>query len=269
MWVGLQASPDAGGTGATVRPMAEPGAATILPRPESGRVFEAARRVRLADVDPMGRCRLDALVRHLQDVARDDSADSRLSDPMNWVVRRTLLEIRTAPRFEEWLEIATWCSGYGGRWAERRTELRGDRGAVVDGSTIWVFVDGDTGRPARLPDDFFTIWGSAAAGRTVSARTTLPTKWPDDVHDEPWPVRYADLDVLAHVNNAAQWVAVEEALDRADCSREPIRAELEHGPGVERGTDVRLRWRAADGGVDTWLTTDGVAGSVARVRPLA
>ena len=87
------------------------------------------------------------------------------------------------------------------------------------------------------------------------------------MHDERWPVRFADLDVLAHVNNAAQWVAVEEALDRAGCVREPVRAELEHGPGVERGTDVRLRWRAVDGGIDTWLTTDGVAGSVARVRP--
>lgn len=248
--------------------MAEPGAAEITPRPASGRVFESGRRVRLADVDPDGRCRLDSLVRHLQDVARDDSADSALSDPMNWVVRRTMLEIRRAPVFEEWLDIATWCSGFGGRWAERRTELRGDQGAVVDGCTIWVFVDAASGRPAKLPEDFFGIWGETAAGRKVSARTTLPSKWPEDVHEEPWPVRFADLDVLAHVNNAAQWVAVEEALDRAGCVREPIRAELEHGPGVERGTDVSLRWRAVDGGVDTWLTTDGVAGSVARVRPL-
>ncbi len=240
----------------------------MSPRPRTGRVFEAGRRVRLGDVDPTGRCRLDALVRHLQDVARDDSADSALSDPMNWVVRRTLLEIRQAPVFEEWLDLSTWCSGYGGRWAERRTELRGEHGAVVDGCTIWVFVDGVTGRPAKLPPDFFEVWGETAGDRRVSARTTLPTRWPDQVQDAPWTVRFADLDVLAHVNNAAQWVAVEEALDREGCVREPIRAELEHGPGVERGTDVHLRWRAVDGGVDTWLTTNGVAGSVARVRPL-
>jgi len=254
---------------ATVRRMAEPGAAEITPRPIRGRIFESGWRVRLADVDPEGRCRLDAMVRHLQDIARDDSADSKLSNPMNWVVRRTMLEVRQAPIFEEWLNLSTWCSGYGGRWAERRTELRGEHGAVVDGCTIWVFVDAATGRPAKLPPDFFEVWGESAGDRKVSARTTLPTRWPDDVHDEPWSVRFADLDVLAHVNNAAHWVAVEEALDREGCVREPIRAELEHGPGVERIGDVRLRWRAADGGVDTWLTTDGVAGSVARVRPLA
>ena len=224
--------------------------------------------MRLAEVDPTGRCRLDAVVRHLQDVARDDSADSGLGDPMNWVVRRTMLEVAAAPRFQEWVRLATWCSGVGGRWAERRTQLRGDRGAAVDAVTIWVYVDATTGKPARLADDFHEIWGTTAAGRTVSARTTLPTEWPDGAHHEPWAVRLADLDIVGHVNNAAQWMAVEEALDRAGWDGGPVRAELEHGPGVQRGTDVQLRWQAVDGGVDTWLTTDGVAGSVARVRPL-
>lgn len=248
--------------------MAEPGAAEITPRPDVGRVFQAGRRIRLADVDPTGRCRLDALVRHLQDIARDDAADSTMANPNNWVVRRTLVEVHRAPVFEEWVDLATWCSGYGGRWAERRTEVRGDQGATVDGCTIWVHVDGETGRPAALPPEFFDTWGASAGERRVSARTTLPTTWPAEAVDDAWPVRYADLDVLGHVNNAAQWVAVEEALDRAGVAREPVRAELEHGPGVERGTDVRLKWTTADGGVDTWLTTDGVAGSVARVRPL-
>lgn len=252
----------------TVRPMADPGAAEITPRPTSGRVFESGRRVRLADVDPTSRCRLDALVRHLQDVARDDSADSTLADPNSWVVRRTMLEISTPPSFEEWLDLATWCSGYGGRWAERRTELRGDRGAHVEGCTVWVHVDSETGRPAKLPPAFFDTWGETAGDRQISARTTLPTRWPDDTHDDEWPVRFGDLDVLGHVNNAAQWMAVEEALERSGQPKSPVRAELEHGPGVEPDTDVRLRWRSVDGGVDTWLTTDGVAGSVARVRPL-
>jgi acyl-ACP thioesterase len=248
--------------------MAEPGAVEITPRPGTGRIFASGRRIRLGDVDPTGRCRLDALVRHLQDAARDDSADSKLSDPMNWVVRRTMLEVHQPPSFEEWVDVATWCSGYGGRWAERRTEIRGDRGAYVEAATIWVFVDGTTGRPAKLPLDFFDIWGESAGERQISARTTLPSKWPEEVNDEPWPVRFADLDVLAHVNNAAQWAVVEEILDRVGATTSPVRAELEHGPGIERGTDVRLKWQQADGGIDTWLSTDGVAGSVARVRPL-
>lgn len=248
--------------------MAEPGATTMTARPTRGRVFEAGRRVRLGDVDPRGRCRLDATVRHLQDVARDDSADGGLPEAMTWVVRRTLLHVHRSARLEEWLDIATWCSGYGSRWAERRTDVHGEHGAHIETVTVWVFLDPASGRPARLPGGFFPLWGEAAGDRRVSARTSLPTAWPDDVDDERWPVRLADLDVLAHVNNAAQWAAVEEAVDHVGMRKGRLRAELEHGPGIVRDADVRLRWRAVDGGVDAWLTTDGDAGAVASVRPL-
>ncbi len=124
--------------------MSEPGASVLVPRPSSGRVVVGERRVRLADVDPTGRARLDALARYLQDAARDDSSGTDLENSMGWVVRRTLIEVRQAPRLEESMELATWCSGYGGRWAERRTEIRGDRGAVADSSTVWVHVDSTT-----------------------------------------------------------------------------------------------------------------------------
>ena len=248
--------------------MAEPGATEITSRPKSGRVFERGRRVRLADVDPRGRCRLDALVRHLQDVARDDSADSSLTNPMNWIVRRTMVEVRTAPVFQEWIELSTWCSGYGSRWAERRTQVRGQQGADVEAVTIWVHIDRKTLRPARLNDDFFEIWGESAGNRRVSARATLPTAWPDNANDDPWPLRFTDIDLLGHVNNAAQWAPVEQALHLSGWTPGSIRAELEHGPGVESDSEVHLRWLAFDGGVDTWLTTNGIAGSVARVRPL-
>ncbi len=248
--------------------MAEPGAAQITEFPSTGRVHKTARRMRLADVDPTGRCRLDSLARHLQDIARDDSAASGLGDAMNWVVRRTMIEVRTAPRFQEWVELSTWCSGHGGRWAERRTSLVGDLGASVEAVTVWIFVDAQTGAPRKLNPDFFEIYGSVAGARKISARLTLDSTPPDGAESTDWPVRFADLDILDHVNNAAQWVAVEEAMDRVGLARQPICAELEHGLGVERDGSVTLRWMPADGGFDSWLMTEAGAGSVARVRPL-
>jgi acyl-ACP thioesterase len=248
--------------------MAEPGAAVITDRPAKGRVFEGGRRIRLGDVDATGRCRLDAAVRYLQDVARDDSADSNLTDPMTWVVRRVMLEVHVPPVFQEWVDVATWCSGNGSRWAERRTSLHGSEGAHIEAVTIWIYVDGETGRPKALNPDFFEIYGPTAQERQVSARQALPTTPADGATVEPWPLRFTDFDILGHVNNAAQWGPVEEALSRIDGPRRAIRAELEHGPGVDPGFETELRWRSADGGVDTWLMANGKAGSVARVRPL-
>lgn len=247
--------------------MPEMGASEILPKPASGRVFERGRRVRLADVDPSGRCRLDAMVRYLQDIARDDSADSGLTDPMTWVVRRTMVDVHRAPVFQEDLRLATWCSGHGARWAERRTEIVGDDGAHAESVTLWIYVDGETGAPRKLNDDFFDIYGATASDRRVNARQQLPTAPPDDASSMPWPVRFADLDVLAHVNNAAQWAPVEEACSLAGMAMAPIRAELEHGAGVEPG-EAELRWAASDGGVSTWLLTAAGTGSAGRVRPL-
>lgn len=246
--------------------MPEPGAAVLTPKPAVGRVYEAARRIRLGDVDPTGRCRLDATVRHLQDVARDDSADADLVDPMTWVVRRTLLEVTQAPVFQEWIDLATWCSGHGGRWAERRTELRGSEGAHVDAVTVWIFVDGETGAPRKLNEDFFEIYGASAADRRVSARLQLPTSPPDTATAEPWPLRFADLDLLGHANNAAQWQPVEELCHRFGLRPERVVAEIEFGVGVDPGP-VTLHADGDAAGFTSWLVTPAGTGSVARVRP--
>ncbi len=244
--------------------MSVPGAAELLPKPASGRVFEASRRIRLGDVDPTGRCRLDATVRHLQDVARDDSADADLTDPMNWVVRRTMLEVHRAPVFQEWIDLATWCSGHGGRWAERRTEVRGDHGAHVEAVTVWIYVDGETGAPRRLQDDFFEHYGESAAGRTVSARLQLPSRPDEAASEEAWIVRFCDLDVLGHVNNAAQWQPVEELCHRLDRRPEGLRAEVEFGAGVAPGP-ASLHTLQEPDGFTSWLMTPDGTGSVARV----
>ena len=246
--------------------MPEPGAAEITPKPAVGRIFETGRRIRLADVDPTGRCRLDATVRHLQDIARDDSADADLTDPMNWVVRRTMLEVHQAPVFQEWIDLVTWCSGYGGRWAERRTEIRGDAGAHVEAVTVWIYVDAETGAPRKLQDDFFEHYGESAAGRTVSARQHLPARPDEAATEAPWVVRFADLDVLGHVNNAAHWQTVEELCHRLEIRPEAIRAEVEFAAGVEPGP-ASLHVLDDDTGFTSWLMTPAGTGSVARVRP--
>jgi acyl-ACP thioesterase len=205
------------------------GGDVLLPVPSAGRVFRAGRRVRLGDVDPTGRVRLDSLARYLQDVSGDDTDDSGLPDAQDWVVRRTVIEQRRAATLGERLELATFCSGSGSRWAERRVSILGEAGGVVDAVTVWVHVDRATGRPKALSTEFHALYDTAAAGREILARQVHDPVAPDagGVTTFPWQPRATDLDVLDHANNAMAWAVVEQ-----------LRARLLDAAGVERGHAV-------------------------------
>jgi len=247
--------------------MAELGASTILDPPTAGRIHQGVTVVQLGDADPAGRCRLDAIMRFLQDVARADWADSGLDGTSGWLTRRILSEVEQWPRLDEELNLATWCSGYGGRWAERRTSIAGANGARVETVALWVQVDLSSGRPSKLSEGFHAVYGEAAADRRVSARTQLSAIPVENADTVAWPIRLADLDIVGHMNNAAQCAAFEEALDLSGLTADLLRVEVEFGASLERGSHPTLAWAADDGGVDAWLTGDDETATAARIRP--
>ena len=235
---------------------AAPGGHELVPPPAAGRVFEAERRVRLGDASPAGRLRLDALARYAQDVAHDDTLDAGLPDADGWVVRRTALRVARFPVYDEPLVLRTWCSGVGGRWADRRTSLAGTRGGCIEIVTLWVAVDATTGRPRPLGPTFAELYAPSAAGRAVSPRLWHEPP-PAGADGEPWPLRFTDFDVLGHVNNAAYWEPVEEVLAQRRHLRAPLRAELEYPRAAQVGAALRLvHADSADGAAALWLRGD-------------
>ena len=238
----------------------------LVDRPARGRVFEGRRRVRLAEVGPADRLRLDAVARYLQDIARDDSADSGLENPMGWVVRRTVMRVDQAPVFQEEVELATWCSGVGPRWAERRTSLRGEQDGRVEAATIWVHVDPVTGKPARLAPGFGGIYGEAANGRGADARLTHDARPPEPASRRSWPLRATDFDVLGHVNNAAYVEVVEEVLAERPELWIDARVEVEYRDPLLPGGAPQLVTRASSEGLDLWLVAGATTHFTARIE---
>ena len=231
----------------------EAGADRLVPVPGEGRVYRGTRRVRFGDVDPAGRLRFDALARYMQDVSNDDTNDAGLEDDVAWVVRRTVFEVVRPAGFREMLELATFCGGIGSRWAERRVSITGDGGAAIEAATLWVHVDERTGRPRQLPAQFHELFGAAALGRQVTARLQHPTVVPPDARRRRWPTRATDFDLLGHVNNAASWSLVEEALGDAGIPLDrPHRAELEFRDAIELGAEVELATANDGEGVRLW-----------------
>jgi len=236
----------------------------LVPVPEQGRTFTRERRVRLGDVMPSGRLRLDAIARYLQDVAGDDVDDVGVPGP--WVLRRLAVTLERAPRFNDHVSLTTWCSGSGSRWAERRTTISVGSRASVESVALWVFVDATTGRPAPLDPRFFDYYGAAAAGRRVRAglehsnpRAGLPAR--------RFSLRVTDLDVLHHVNNAVLCSAVEDELARVRPGATPAQAELEYRGALDVDDAVDIVRDDHEGGpLSLWLVVGREVRASARVR---
>jgi acyl-ACP thioesterase len=244
-------------------------ATEFLGRPHSGRVFSLASKVRLGDVDPGALMRFDSIARALQDVATDDASDAGLDRRFGWLVRRTLIDVSEPPRLGESIDVVTWCTAIGPAWAERRSQIVGERGALVDAVSLWVQVDVETGRPARIADDFRNAYGVAADGRSVSARLLLDG--PTDSSGSSWHTRATDFDPYGHVNNAATWAFVEEHAALGDRRG---RAEIEYLRPIEAGVEIRIVGSVRTGDAarqpspfDAWLMDAHGVTTAARWRP--
>ena len=238
----------------------------FLPVPPEGRLFRATRKVRLGDVTPRGRLRLDAAVRYLQDVSHDDTYDANYEDKDGWVVRRTALRITKFPVFQEPLTLQTWCGGLGSHWAERSTRIEGQKGSLIEASAVWVHVDLEAMRPAHLADDFVKTAEASAMGRKVSARSVLRMRPHEETPRHLWPVRFSDMDALGHMNNAAYWEAVEEWLSAHRDMRAPLTAVIEHLVPIEPGHDVFTVAEEEDDVVAIWHEVDGAFAAVTQLH---
>ncbi len=233
---------------------ATPAAPRFSPDPPSGRVFTtAARVVRSTDVTPAGRLRFDALARYLQEAAEDDLADVGWAEPYAWLVRRVAIVVRGYPAYGERVTLRTFCSATGPRWAERTTTVAGPGGDdLIQARAVWVAVARADGRPAPLGEKFYRLYGSAAQGRTVSARLSHPGP-PKPYSARIWPLRASDFDTAGHVNNAIHWAAVEDILPGLGWL--PTSAEFEYHRPVLPGSDPQLITGHAAGQLSAWLLT--------------
>jgi acyl-ACP thioesterase len=230
----------------------------LVPRPTRGRVFTGSVRVRLADLSRTGRLRLDAIARFMQDVASDDAVDAGQQPERAWVMRRLAVELHDdrAAHLRDELTLATWCSGVGRAWAERRTDIALGATTVARATAVWVLIDVASGRPVPLGPDFDAVFGEAAGGRSIGQRLSHPPP-ADGARRDRWPVRTTDFDLLGHVNNAAYWAAAEDALAMLDPRRAPRRVAIEFRGGIDPGEPVDLVQMTDGNELRLWLTVAG------------
>jgi len=215
----------------------------MVAMPRRGRVFTREVRSGFADCAPSGRVRLDSLARWLQDVAYADVEDGGVAQAAVWVLRRTRIRVGRWPRFAAPYAVSTFCSGMGRMWAERRTSMvaAGDSGPDVEASALWVHLDPEHWRPTPLTPAELELYSPSADGRRVTARLRHPgPEGPGP--GRPWRFRPTELDIAAHINNAAYW--------------EPLEDELMEGEEPE-ALDVEIEFRTPAQPGEGLVVTDG------------
>lgn len=206
----------------------------VAPTP-GGRVFRREFHTGFSDSSPSGRIRLDAIARWLQDVAYADVADAGLAQTAVWVVRRTRIRVEQWPRFAQRFAVATYCSGLGRMWAERRTTVTevGESRPCVEAVSLWVHLEPDRWRPTPLSEAEIETYGDSAAGRRVTARLRHPPASTGS-GGERWSFRAVDCDLADHINNAAYWQPLEEELLSGE-EPDAIDAEIEYRTPAQPG----------------------------------
>lgn len=173
-----------------------------------GHAYIARVRVRHDDLDAFGRAYPSAYLRHLVQVAIDASTDAGFDAAWyamagaRWLVRRTTFSVARPARADDELTVRTWVEDFRRVRSRRCYEVQVAGTPALSAVTDWVFVDVATGRPRRVPDELETRFGKAVDAGAPRTPWRAPAP-PAEPGRSTYRVRWAELDSLGHMNNAA------------------------------------------------------------------
>lgn len=175
--------------------------------------------VRIFDVDVFGELRPNVLLRFLWQTASDASAaagydhDWYARQGTLWIIRRTQLQLLAPVYFGDQLTIRTWVIDVRRVRSQRAYEVRrdGDDALIAQAVTDWVYVDMARGALAQPPADLQRVLMPEGVG-SRPRDPSLAAAPPPRAARSSRRVELADLDSVAHVNNAQYAVFVEQAV---------------------------------------------------------
>ncbi|MCP4158260.1 MAG: hypothetical protein GY757_61745 [bacterium] len=174
-------------------------------------------RVTSYDTDAKGKAPLPALARFLQEAAHRHANhlgfgyDQLIEKNLFWVLSRLSLTITKYPVWGDRIFVRTWPTFAERLYAFRDFQILDENGSIlVSAGSAWLMLDKEKHRPRR-PLDFAGLSEKASHFSPDRSMPQTPPKVPNLTTPETgplFPVRYSDLDLYEHVNNAKyiQWI---------------------------------------------------------------
>ncbi|GHO46630.1 acyl-[acyl-carrier-protein] thioesterase [Ktedonospora formicarum] len=169
------------------------------------REFHQTHTVRYDECDCYGNLTPAAFLRYMQDIAALDTEDVQLEAEGYWIVKRTIISFTAPIKIHTRLDLKTFGIGFTRITAQRGYEAyiagEAQEEPVVSANSLWVFVD-KNGRPRRLPERTAEIWHLDNA-RPQEPLVAMPPTPESEPYTTEATVRFSDMDVAMHMNNAA------------------------------------------------------------------
>lgn len=186
-------------------------------------VFEKSYEVHSYDTGTDGKLRPDALLSYLQDIAGHHASilkvgrEELLVKERFWALVRIVSRLSVSPLWNDTIHIKTWPSGIEGIFAIRNFQICNSKAEVIgEASSSWVIVNSGSRRPVRPEPHLAELGlGSPVEGFLCKPAEKLQEAGIAAYRSPVKNVRYSDLDVNMHVNNAKylQWILDSYPLD--------------------------------------------------------
>lgn len=171
-------------------------------------------RIRSYEVDCRGRLSIKSIFNFMQEAASQHadalgvSIQQLLSENYTWLLSRLKIKMNSYPVWRDQLTVCTWPSGTQRLFALRDYSLKDQNDNFVGAAlSAWLVIDTRKRRPVRISpflDRLHPIEGDHILPDKLDKLPSLKKH----TYERKFQVRYHDLDINLHVNNASyvEWV---------------------------------------------------------------
>lgn len=187
-------------------------------------------RVRFSEVGEDRRLTLNSIVDYFQDCSTFQSEElgngvAKMEELHRvWVLSSWQIVVERYPSLCEELTVSTWPYAFQGFCGYRNFTMTDREGKLIAyANTLWSFLDTDTGRPTRVPEEIEKAYVLEEKLEMNYASRKVPMPKGGEA-EEPFTVQKHHLDTNHHVNNG-QYIQMAREYIPDDFSIRQMRAE--------------------------------------------
>lgn len=173
-------------------------------------IFSTEFNPLLEDFDKNGRLTLFAVLKFLEnagsrhsDVAGDSAIEVSGSQGVAWVLTDWKIAVSEFPSYGQSLKVETWSEGLVSPFGTNRNFYMYSDGALcVEGTTKWIRLDINSGRPVKVSAELLDRYGPEPDKKVFGGEKLSKIALPENFSSETKiTLRRSDLDFNNHVHN--------------------------------------------------------------------